>query len=694
MSQYCIVLLAAYAVSLFAIAPVSAQSVNSESSLDDELVGGETPQAEDSITDPMEQDSPLQSSTGRSSDSDKSKPEENSTLAEIEKIEVSFEGAPAGFAEKAKLISLLASGARRPATLAAISRAAKNDLPNIKAGLQSYGYYEAEIDYELQSKGDREKSVIYKITPGRLYRVRTYRLVYSDAIEGLPRPDSPEALGVTFDNKADGAAVMAAQQTLLAALWNAGYPKARAVGRRAIADTETAQADIEFRFESGPRARFGTAEITGAERSKLSFLQKLKTWNEGDLFEQSKLISYRDRLIATNLFASVDVAPGAPRSEEVSELELVSEPTKPSKLTAASGEGKITVEDNDVNNVQTDAEANNQTNSEQLPGIAPILVTLEERKQSTIGAGLSFSTTEGPGGRLFHEYRNVFGAGETLRTEISASEVQQSIGTRLNKPLPLLPGSAFATLAFTNETPDAFTAQTINAAVGASKTWLDGRLETQAGLGFETSNIETDDGNERTFFVSGPLVAVWNTEEDPLALTRGERVSLTLTPFAGTDTFIQTEFNARGRQQFGPNDRYTIAARTRLGATFATTLDDLPLTRRFFAGGGASVRGFDFQAVGPLDENANPIGGLSVIEGAIEARAKVHGPIQVATFIDAGSISDTSLPKFSDDFFVGVGAGLRYLSPIGPLRLDIAFPTETRETDRQWQLAISLGQPF
>ena len=86
--------------------------------------------------------------------------------------------------------------------------------------------------------------------------------------------------------------------------------------------------------------------------------------------------------------------------------------------------------------------------------------------------------------------------------------------------------------------------------------------------------------------------------------------------------------------------------------------------------------------------------GRSVIEGAVEARVKAFNNIQIASFIDAGQISQNSLPDFSGDYQIGVGAGIRYLTPIGPIRLDIATPIDPRPTDRAWQLYISLGQPF
>ena len=323
-----------------------------------------------------------------------------------------------------------------------------------------------------------------------------------------------------------------------------------------------------------------------------------------------------------------------------------------------------------------------------------MIVSLGERKRRTIGAGVSFSTIEGPGGRLFFEYRNLFGAGESARATIEATEIEQSIQFDFNKPMPTFPGSLFTTFNFSNQTTNAFNARTVSLSGGASKRWLDNRLETIGGIGVETSKIEQNNIEERTFFFSLPLTAVWDTEDDPLALEKGARAAVNITPFTGTDTFTRTEFNGRSRVHFGGRQRFTLAGRARLGSIFGSSLGDLPINQRFFSGGGASVRGFDFQSVGPLDANDDPIGGRSVIEAAIEARAKIMNNIQLAAFVDVGSVSDNSVPDFAGDYFTGIGGGVRYVTPIGPIRADVALPLNRRDSDRAVQVFLSLGQPF
>lgn len=580
--------------------------------------------------------------------------------------------APADLSASLRAVSDLIKKTRPLPTRAAIRLTGRNDARAMTDVLRAAGYYDAAVAFELEDAGDDGDgktppvSALFTVTAGPAFRITDHQLIYVDAnsatradgdgeannsqaedtrpqdADTMAPPQDFAALGIKTTENAAGSALKQVQDSALLALWDQGYPGAQIIGRRAVADIEAGTAHAEYRFEAGPRARFGAVKVTGEDKTNPTFLERLKTWEDGDLYQRDKLIAYRDKLSATGIFASVDAAPGA---------------------------------------VEED-------------GRAPVIVTIEERKRRTVGAGVSFSTVEGIGGRLFLEYRNMFGRGETARAEIQATEIEQAIFFSFDKPFPRLPGNAFANASFSNQTTDAFDAQTFFVSAGLAKRWLDGRLETRGALALETSNIRTETSEERVFLISTPLSAIYNTETDPLALARGVQASFTVTPFTGTDSFVRNEFAARSRVNFGADNRFTIAGRTRLGALLGTSLQSLPANQRFFAGGGSSVRGFEFQAVGPVDAEGIPIGGRSVIEGAVEARAVVYGPVQLAAFIDTGSVSASSLPDFGGDFQTGVGGGVRYLSPVGPLRVDIAFPLEKREQDRAFQLFISLGQPF
>ncbi len=554
---------------------------------------------------------------------------------------VEIQGAPNGLKEKLQLLSRLEKGLRDYPTSASLRRAALRDVEAFNEALKAAGYYAGDTRFTLKPAESGEKIVVaFSIDAGPAFKIIKYEILYQDDAEG--RPKTLEDAAIKADGSATGADLRDLQLSFLNYLWESGYPSAEISTRRAIADLNTNTAHAVFIFKSGPKARFGEVRPSGLEKTDPSYVNKLITWEPGDEYERSKIIGYRDRLAETGLFSNIDIGVGAPTAE----------------------------------------------------GIAPIIVELQERQRRTIGAGASFNTSEGLGGRLFFENRNVFSKGESFRIEANGSSVEQSLNFTVDKPLPELPGNIFANIEFSNETTDAFDARSLRLSGGVAKRWFDDRLITRGALALETSKVKADGEEERTYFISAPLSVLWDSEDDILNPTDGFRTSLVVTPYTGSDTFTQVKWSARSRINFGDHDRFTLAGRASLGATFDNTLEGTPLNKRFFAGGGGSVRGFGFQEAGPLDTESDPIGGLSLIESAIELRGRVSKNIQLAGFVDAGTVSSSNLPDFNEDFFIGYGGGVRYLSTIGPIRLDVAFPTNKRDSDRSFQLYIALGQSF
>ena len=566
-----------------------------------------------------------------------------------ETYDVVYDGAPDGIEEKLEKLTNLSLERRPYPTAAAVRRIGAEDLRIVKNALTAAGYYAAKVQFRVEgdSEAGPKLQAIFAIDAGKPFHIEKHTIVYEDAGDAN-RPLSFDAAKIDVTEKADGASLAENQQRLLTVLWGSGYPAARIVARRADARLDDGTAEAVYTFESGPRAIFDGINVTSATRTDDEFLVKLRTWKEGDLFDREKLIEYRDRLAETGIFSTIEVAPGA---------------------VAKSG-------------------------------VAPVKLTVTERERRTVGAGLSYSTSEGPGGRLFLEYRNLFRHGERARVEIEASQVSQSASLDLLRPLPGFPGLAFANFDFLNETTDAFDARSLEIGGGLAKNWLDDRLETRAGLALETSKVEPNLAltstikKERTYYVSAPLSATWDTEDDPLLLSKGVRATVFATPYFGSDQFTRLEAVARSRVHFGAEDRFTLAGRVRVAATAGQALRTLPVNKRVYAGGGSSVRGYDYQAVGPLDPTGVPTGGRSAVEAAIETRARILKRVEIAAFADAGAVNSESFPDFTGDYLVGAGIGVRYLSTIGPIRLDIATPLEKRPTDRAFQFYISLGQPF
>jgi translocation and assembly module TamA len=136
-----------------------------------------------------------------------------------------------------------------------------------------------------------------------------------------------------------------------------------------------------------------------------------------------------------------------------------------------------------------------------------------------------------------------------------------------------------------------------------------------------------------------------------------------------------------------------VAGRVRVGTMFGASIGEVPASRRFFAGGGGSVRGYAFQAIGPRLDDNTPQGGISLFETSLELRQKIGERWGVVAFVDGGAVGSDEFPT-GDDFSVGVGVGVRYDLGFGPIRADIAFPLDKREGDPAFQIYLSIGQSF
>ncbi|WP_428672913.1 BamA/TamA family outer membrane protein, partial [Roseibium sp.] len=139
--------------------------------------------------------------------------------------------------------------------------------------------------------------------------------------------------------------------------------------------------------------------------------------------------------------------------------------------------------------------------------------------------------------------------------------------------------------------------------------------------------------------------------------------------------------------------RFILAGKATAGSIFAPSVEAIPASRRYIAGGGGSIRGYAYRNVGPRVDG-EVTGGRSIIELSGEVRIQVTETIGVVGFVDAGNAYEDSFPDFSEGLKVGVGGGLRYFTPIGPLRIDAAVPLDPEKDDPDFALYVGLSQAF
>jgi translocation and assembly module TamA len=247
---------------------------------------------------------------------------------------------------------------------------------------------------------------------------------------------------------------------------------------------------------------------------------------------------------------------------------------------------------------------------------------------------------------------------------------------------------------------DAFESTSARARLGLERQLGDG-MTVALGVSFLAQEVrdKAQDDNSETFgLLSLPARFEWDRSDNRLDPSSGGRLRVENEPFVDVIgnglLFNKSRVDYAHYLEVVQDPQIVLAGRTALGAMVGESRDAIPANLRFYAGGGGSVRGFGYQLAGQLNDDDDPIGGRSLLELSGEVRVRITESIGAVAFVDAGTVYSSSAPDFSETLRVGAGPGLRYFSPIGPLRLDVGFPLNPRDSDDTWQLYISIGQAF
>ena len=229
------------------------------------------------------------------------------------------------------------------------------------------------------------------------------------------------------------------------------------------------------------------------------------------------------------------------------------------------------------------------------------------------------------------------------------------------------------------------------------------RLTADIALLFSKSRVDYGSGYYDYETVSLPTSITWDRRDDMKSAKRGFWLSGSVTPFLGfneTGSGVRLTGEGRVYRSMLTDDRLTFAARARAGTVVGPNLIDIPPDYLFFSGGGGSVRGQPYESLGfdvPLqdtDEEAY-VGGQSIVNLSVEARYQVREKIGAVVFVDGGQIWDEGVWQGETKSQSGAGIGVRYDTPIGPIRFDVATPIDPRdEDDSKVQLYLGLGQAF
>jgi len=542
---------------------------------------------------------------------------------------------------------LIAEQERPPATERQLRRRVDDDLELLNLAMRAESYYAGDIEAAIDVEAT-PALVTLTVQPGQRYLLTSYKVLTDGGAGDDGVAVALSELGLTLEMPAVAVSIVGANDLLLARMAERGYPFAAIEDRRVVVDHDRQAVDVTVDLALGPLSRFGDAQIVGAEDVDHGLITRRIQWRRGAVYDSAKVGFTRDALRATQLFDSVR-----------------------------------------IDNADTvDADGN-----------LPMTITVTERAARSIGAGIGYSTSEGARAKLFWEHRNLFGGAERLRTTIRLGEILNGASASFVTPDFLSDRQELLLdAAVEQERTDAFVSTRAGASARVRRSITD-TISVSGGVALD--RIIEEDDNEKEFFtlVTTPLGLERDSSDDPLNPSRGGRGRFDVTPSLqalGSDVgFVKLDLSDARYIALDDDGDLVLAGRYRLGATFGAETDELPADRRFYAGGGGSVRGYSFQAIGPRDVSNDPSGGRSLAEIGAELRWRVWGDIGVVPFIEGGEVYESELPELGNGFRWGAGLGLRYFTPVGPLRVDFAVPLQRRpDIDDAFQFYISLGQAF
>ena len=506
-----------------------------------------------------------------------------------------------------------------------------------------------EIEPDAQFSGE-PVPVVISVDPGSVFTFGTVRLGGDAA--GL----DPARFGLVAGAPAESDVIIKAEAEVVRILKEEGRPLAAVSGRDVVADHETRTLDVTLAVAAGPVAAYGETTVEGAETIDSAFVAMMAGLKPGRTYSPEEMEDARQRLVDLGVFSSVGVREG----------------------DALDATGAI-----------------------------PVKVEVSERKHRYFGVGATVSNTEGLGIEGYWGHRNLFGRAEKLRVEGSISRIgdtsqfgklNYNAAVMFEKPGVLGPASKFYTnLRTVFEHPEAYDRFSIKAATGLEYQFA--KVHTVSGeFAVEWSKVEDalNPGGVRHLLVSIPLQYVFDNRDSRLDPKRGFRVLAYAEPthdFENGATFVKFRGEASAYRAIDDAGKFVFAARAAAGSIVGADLASIPADRRFYVGGGGSVRGYAYQGIGPKDMGGKPTGGRSYVEGSVELRIAVSDTFGVVPFVDVGAVSASSTPSLSG-LKAGAGIGIRYLTPFGPLRVDAAVPLNRDPGDPKFGIYAGIGQAF
>jgi translocation and assembly module TamA len=587
-----------------------------------------------------------------------------------------------------ELVSLRNGAPVSPFGLIARARA---EVDRLKTVVESYGYYEARVTITIEGKGlsspeladaltalpkGQEALVAITFVLGPLYHLGKI------TIEGTIPDSAKDSFTLKPGDPAVAAEVLAAGARVQTTLQEQGYAFANVAAPIAYQDPLLPVLDLSFRVDAGARVNLGEIRLEGLKRVHERLVRRRLLVHSGQRFNPTAIEAARRDLLSLGPFAAVSAQVG----------------------TAADPSGGV-----------------------------PITFTLRERARHAVTVSGAYSSDLGGSGGVTWTDRNMFGNAEQLKLAVAVINLGGSSTT----------GIGYDTSAKYTVPEFGHRDQSLQFALGAIKQSLQAYDQTARTTGVTlnrklssvwsaSAGVATSDEqivqpvqpqefrvNYNYTLLALPLILNYDSTrltsplDDPL---HGMRDSLSITPTLAfghpNATFLITQLKLAGYFDLhaiglGDPGRSVLAVRALAGKAQGAGQFSLPPDQRFYGGGSGTIRGYKYQGVGQqfcaqggvpepnkiCTPDGYPIGGTAIAAGTLEFRRRFGKNFGAAIFVDGGEVSSSFKP-LATAVRVGAGAGLRYYTPIGPIRVDLAVPTQRRSGDDAFEIYVGLGQAF
>jgi translocation and assembly module TamA len=534
---------------------------------------------------------------------------------------------------------------------AQIDRRARQDETLLAQLMRAAGYYDADINTRIENENGGRLLVTLQVRPGTLFTLSAIDVAGIDRA-GDKSGELRRAFDLKIGQPADSDKIAAAQAALKVELGREGFVFAKVGDPKLTVDHDEHQVALAMEVDPGGAKRIGRIVVEGKRLFSAKHLGRIARFHPGDFYDAAKMDDFRRALIQTSLVSAVTIKP-VPTAD---------------------------------------------------PDVVDVSVKLEPAPPRTISGAVGYGTGEGYRLEASWQHRNLIkpeGA-VTFRSVLGTQE--QSLGASIRRNNykardRVLTGQ----LLFSHLDENAFEARSITLAAGLERqtniiwqkkwTWSYG-AELTASREDDTV-LATGAPRRRSYLIGAlPSSLSYDGSDDLLNPTRGYRLAGRISPEVSLQggAFGYVKMQVDGSYYLPVGARTVLASRIRLGSIIGASAERIAPTRRFYAGGGGSVRGYGYQKIGPVDVNGDPAGGRSLAEFSIEARFR-FGDFGVVPFLDGGNLYSAKLPTFRDLRY-GAGIGVRYYTSFGPIRVDVGTPINRRKGDSRVAVYVSLGQAF